>query len=225
MDRGAHETHCFLGEYATSCKYGDDDCPADPRNAHGCGLPDPTRKGDWIQTFTGRQYWPLDPRPDDVTLEDIAHHLSLLCRYTGACTRFYSVAEHSIYVSLILPPPLRLVGLFHDAAEAYCNDIARPVKRQIQGYDAIEACNYDAIAERFGLPWLLPDQAARLKDADNAMLLVEQERIMRPAPAKWAAINVPADLLEKARAVWGAVPRDPALVEMAFLERYRMLTE
>src|SRR5487761_1741512 len=48
-----------------------------------------SRKGDWIATFTGRAFWPLDPRPEDVVIEDIAHALSMLCRYGGHCRRFY----------------------------------------------------------------------------------------------------------------------------------------
>lgn len=44
---------------------------------------------DWIQTFTGRKVFPLHLRPDDVCIEDIAHHLSNLCRFTGATRSFY----------------------------------------------------------------------------------------------------------------------------------------
>jgi hypothetical protein len=59
--------------------------------------------GNWIQTFTGRQYWPLDPREGDVYIEDIAHALSLQCRFTGHCRSFYSVAEHCVRVSHVVP--------------------------------------------------------------------------------------------------------------------------
>ena len=99
------------------------------------------RKGDWMQTFTGRQYWPLDPRADEVDPVDIAHHLSMICRYCGASTRFYSVAEHTLgvlYVGLReadrrLPAFARYSRLviaallLHDAAEAYCHDLLRPI--------------------------------------------------------------------------------------------------
>lgn len=39
------------------------------------------RKGVWIQTYTGRMFWPLDPRPEEIWIEDIAHALSLQCRF------------------------------------------------------------------------------------------------------------------------------------------------
>jgi len=60
------------------------------------------RNGDWIQTFSGLQFWPLDPRPDEINIEDIAHALSLQCRFGGHCNRFYSVADHSIHVSMLV---------------------------------------------------------------------------------------------------------------------------
>ena len=81
------------------------------------------RNGSWLQTYTGIQFWPLDPRPEEIDIQDIAHALSLLCRFNGHCQRFYSVAEHSVHVSTILAPEFGLWGLLHDAAEAYLSDI------------------------------------------------------------------------------------------------------
>lgn len=184
----------------------------------GCGLPQTERKGDWMQTASGRQYWPLDPRPDDVDVEDIAHHLGMLCRYCGACRRFYSVAEHSVGVLHVVTEHLRrqvLAQLFdplqvtrvrkhalmHDAPEAYCHDLIRPIKRCVQGYDEVEAANADAIALRYGLGLVGKLASAIIKDADNAMLLAEQGALMAPAPAKWAAIDVPPQMLTDAR-IW-----------------------
>src|SRR5258708_302056 len=89
------------------------------------------RRGNWMQTYTGRAYWPADPRAEDVCIEDIAHALSLLCRYTGHCKRFYSVAEHSILISQVVPPEYAFFGLMHDAQEAYINDLARPIKPSV----------------------------------------------------------------------------------------------
>lgn len=166
----------------------------------GCGEPQTDRKGDWIQTFTGRQYWPLDPRPDDVHIADVAHHLAMLCRFTGACSRFYSVAEHAWHASFVVPGRLAFATLHHDDAEYVCNDLARPVKRSITGYDSIERMNFEAIAVALNLPNLsLPaaDQA-EIKYADNVMLLAEQQVLMRPAPAKWAQIDVDPSAVARA---------------------------
>lgn len=150
------------------------------------------RKGDWMQTFTGRQYWPLDPRADEVHLEDIAHHLSMICRYLGACERFYSVAEHSVYVSTLVPKELRYKALFHDAAEAYCHDIIRPIKRNLNEYKAIEQINHEAICARFSID---PTEERIIKLADNAMILAEAKFLMKSPPVPWR--EKPNDLPEQ----------------------------
>lgn len=132
-------------------------------------------KPDYMQTFSGVQYWPAAPRVQDVRIIDIAHHLSMLCRFTGACRFFYSVAEHSVLVSQIVPPEHALCGLLHDATEAYTNDINKPLKRSLPDYQNIEALNWTVIADKFGLPWEMPEQ---VHAADYAMLRTEQVRLM-----------------------------------------------
>lgn len=133
--------------------------------------PSPKRdRGTWMRTYSRGRYHPLDPDPSEVSIEDIAHHLSMLCRYGGAVPRFYSVAEHSYHMSFVVPRSLQLTALLHDATEAYVNDIVRPVKHAIPQYMEIEDRNYTAIAQRFGLPDPLPQE---IKDADFAMFLAE----------------------------------------------------
>ena len=112
------------------------------------------RKGDWMQTYTGRQFWPLDPRPEEVVIEDIARALSMQCRFAGHCAKFYSVADHSVRVSMLADEnsTLALAGLLHDAAEAYVVDVPRPLKRFLPGYKEIEREVARAIEKRFGLP-------------------------------------------------------------------------
>lgn len=182
----------------------------------GCGLPQTERKGDWMHTFTGRQYWPLDPRPDEVCVEDIAHHLGMMCRYCGACRRFYSVAEHSVGVLHVVTQALwhgehgrnlttadvrriRRHALMHDAPEAYCHDLIRPIKRCVSGYAEVEAANHDAVCLRYGLGLVGTIGSTVIKLADNAMLLAEQAALMAPAPAKWSPIDVPAEMLADAK--------------------------
>lgn len=171
------------------------------------------RAGNWMQTFTGRQFWPLDPRADEVFIEDIAHALSLACRFGGHCERFYSVAEHSYLASYIVPPEDALVALLHDASEAYVVDIPRPLKPYLAGYKDIETRVWLAIAERFGVS---PDMPASVKIADNAMLLAEAEQIMKPHPAPWSVPGEAANV-----AIYGM---RPAEAEHKFLARFAELT-
>jgi len=80
------------------------------------------REGNWFQTYTGKQFYPLDPRPEDIDLDDIVHHLSHLCRFNGGTREFYSVAQHSVIVADALPDDFKLWGLLHDAAESFLAD-------------------------------------------------------------------------------------------------------
>ena len=140
------------------------------------------RKGDWMQTRTGVQFWPLDPRPEDVHLEDIAWSLSNQCRYAGHCAFFYSVAQHSVMVADMVPDELKRVALLHDATEAYLVDLPRPVKRRMADYRAAEQVVWEAIAQRFGLPLEMP---AAVKDADEDALATEAPILMPNAPRSW----------------------------------------
>lgn len=126
-----------------------------------------------IRTFTGRYVDPLRLRGGDICIEDIAHHLSNLCRYTGACPRFYSVAQHSFLVAHRLaaegaPLELQMAGLLHDAAEAYFNDLASPVKHavELEAYSHLEREATRLILCVFGVD---PDLLADVKAADDAI--------------------------------------------------------
>lgn len=132
-------------------------------------------RGDWMQLYSGKRYHPMDPRAEDIDPADIAHALSMLCRYGGHITRFYSVAEHCVLMSLAVPQEDALAALLHDATEAYVVDVPRPVKRYIPDYKAIENAVWAVIAERFGLAEELP---ASVHDADNRILRNESSVLM-----------------------------------------------
>lgn len=144
----------------------------------------------WIQTFTGRAFPLLAPARGDVSIKDIAHSLANQCRFAGHSKRFYSVAEHSLYVSRVLPCRLALVGLLHDAAEAYVQDITRPLKEALPEHKFVEGVVWAAIADRFSLPDELPQE---IKTADMRMLATEAEYLMLPPPQPW---NIPAKPFE-----------------------------
>lgn len=152
------------------------ECPESPH-----GRP---RNGGWMQTHTGRAFWPLDPRAEDVDPLDIAHALSHLCRYGGHVKRFYSVAEHCWHISQSVAPQHALWGLLHDASEAYLVDLPRPIKRSMPSYIEAERRVQAVICERFGLDVVEP---AEVKAADSRILLDERAVLLGPMPRPWAA--------------------------------------
>jgi uncharacterized protein len=140
------------------------------------------RIGDWMQTYTGKQFFPVDPREEDVCIEDIAHALSMLCRYGGHCLRFYSVAEHCVHAASLAPKELKLVSLLHDASEAYLCDIIRPLKCFLSDYIKLEQKLEVIICRRFSIPYPFPKEVKRL---DDAMLTAEKKQNMERPPEKW----------------------------------------
>tara|TARA_R110002153_G_scaffold58217_2_gene159660 strand:+ start:2249 stop:2779 length:531 start_codon:yes stop_codon:yes gene_type:complete len=111
---------------------------------------------DFTHTFSGKHLTFLDPKEDQIVLEDIANSLSKNCRYCGAVNKFYSVAEHSV---LIAEKVLALGGdkqealgaLMHDASEAYLSDIPRPIKPHLVGYQEMEDRLSKVIFSKFKL--------------------------------------------------------------------------
>lgn len=149
-----------------------------------------TERGDWMQTFSGWAFYPMSPHEDEIDPVDIAHALSMLCRYGGHVRRFYSVAEHCVLMSRAVSPENALWALLHDATEAYLGDMVRPVKRFLPAYARAEDRLMGVICKRFGLPATCPDE---VKDADNRILRDERDALMGPAPLPWRSIeNVPA---------------------------------
>jgi hypothetical protein len=173
------------------------------------------RRGDWMQTATGGQFWPLDPRPDEVRIEDIAHALSMQCRFAGHCRAFYSVAEHSVRVARLVESwraraEVVMQALLHDAAEAYVGDMVRPLKWSLPSYRAAEDRVFAAIAQAFGLSSNEKWSAVRI--ADEVLLATEARDLMLPAPADW---RLRAEPLEERIEPWG-----PARARTEFLDMF-----
>lgn len=145
-----------------------------------------TLRGDWMQTYTGRAFYPMAPRVADIDSVDIAHALSLLCRYGGHVSRFYSVAEHCVLMSHAVAPENALWALLHDATEAYMGDMIRPLKAAMSAYREAEDRLMRVICDRFNLDHTCP---AEVKDADNRILLDEREALMSAKPLPWASIE------------------------------------
>lgn len=141
----------------------------------------------WIQTYTGKRFWPLAPRAEDVDIRDIAHALSMKCRYGGHSAQFYSVAEHSVHIYRRVRT---IEALLHDAAEAYSpfGDVPRPIKPHVPWVAEIEDRLDAAIAVRFGLtlPW-----SADIKEADHRIIADEKAVLMTAGGHEWSGYDEP----------------------------------
>lgn len=168
----------------------------------------------WIYTHKGIKFWPLDPIPEEVDIEDIAHALSMKCRYGGHASKFYSVAQHSVHVSEIVAPEHAMWGLLHDASEAYLPDVPRPVKPHIPGFRDMEANVMKAVAEKFGLTG---EEPAEVKAADHGILYDEMVVLMPAANLVHPSHSARKPLLKK------LVPWDHMTAKRNFLNRFKKL--
>lgn len=138
-----------------------------------------------IETYTGEQFAPFDPDPGRIHLADIAAGLAHTCRFGGHCDRFYSVAQHSLHVSHELDGRrLQLIGLLHDAAEAYLGDVPRPVKAELELFGRAEEAILAAVWEAFDLSPPTEDEWATVMQADDRLLAYEAPRLL--SDGSWA---------------------------------------
>lgn len=141
------------------------------------------RVGDYIQVNSGRYFYVLDPRPEDITIEDIAHSLANICRFTGHGDRFYCVGEHSLLCARVArklgySTLVQLYCLLHDGSESVVNDLARPVKQNIPQYKEVEDRIMAIIWEVAGLPKPTEEDYRIVKLIDNTLLINEMEQLM-----------------------------------------------
>jgi hypothetical protein len=180
------------------------------------------RRGDYMRTYTQERFYPLDPRPEEITIEDISHHLALMCRFGGATKTFYSVAQHSVLVSGLCPLEYALWGLLHDAPEAFLGDCVRPLKRQpeMRCYVDAEERLMRAIGARFGLGpceggmFGMPEPVHR---ADEILLATEARDLLDcPDLQTWSLRQAPLPVR--------LTPWTSRQAESRFLTRFRKLT-
>ena len=139
-----------------------------------------------IMLSSGHLFDFLAPSVEEVPLEVLARSLSIICRFAGHTDVFYSVAEHSFWVSQIVPEDLALAGLFHDLHEALVGDVPSPLKALLPEYREIERRAWKAVAGCYGLPVELPPEVKR---ADLVMLATERRYLMPDGDKPWASLK------------------------------------
>ena len=136
-----------------------------------------------MNTYTGKRFDPMQMTPEEVSLRDIAHALSLLCRGGGHMKYFYTVGLHSLNcareaASRGWSDRLVLACLLHDASEAYLSDIIRPVKVHLSNYLEIEEQIMQTILTHFHLGDLTPEEHVLWHQIDDEMLSQELKSLM-----------------------------------------------
>lgn len=196
-----------------------------------CGTTDPlshTCRPPAVRTISGRLVDITNPKPGDFDIVDIAHALSLQCRYNGHVTRMYTVAAHSLLVERILeirrqPPLTRLRGLLHDATEAYMSDIAAPQKKWTlwgQAYARAEAVLMEHIWSQFGFEPMHPAGLREVAEADHWALVWEVQSLeLKLSEGKEKLPN----LIERELTGWGGWDSPLGLAGHQFVDRYTEL--
>ena len=172
----------------------------------------PAISGPTILLRSGNYFDLQDPSASRFEVTDIAHALSNICRFTGHTKQFYSVAEHSVLCSYLVPHEDRMVALMHDAAEAFIGDVSSPLKKLLPDYKAIERGVEEHVFSTLGLPYPFPPS---VKEADRIMLRLEQSELMRNED-RWEGTQdgdgLPAGLY--------LTCRTPAVAMSAFMARF-----
>ncbi|MFJ5378163.1 hypothetical protein ACIPSX_12535 [Pectobacterium sp. CHL-2024] len=169
----------------------------------------------WISTYTGRHFNYADPNLDSICLLDIAHSLSQINRFCGHTNWPYSVAQHSVGASYIVPQEFALEALMHDAHEAYVNDMMSPLKHLLPDYKSVETRIEQMVRLKFDLP---AQTSPEVKHADLVMLATEKEALLHANSGEWPILEgiTPSNRI--------IVPMSPVEAKQQFIHRFHDLT-
>ena len=170
--------------------------------------------GATIQTHSGIYFDLRNPSVEQVDVRDIAHALANIARFTGHTRGFYSVAQHSVLVSRLVPDHLAYAALLHDAAEAYCGDVSSPLKTLLPEFKETERRIFEAIVLRL---CILDCDAPEIHKADLVALATERRDLMPPSGHVWGilkGIDPAPDPI---------IALDPSAAELEFITRFNEL--
>jgi hypothetical protein len=168
----------------------------------------------YLLTGSGKRFSYENPQPESITIQDIARALSRESRFNGHTGEFYSVAQHSVHASKLVPLEVQLEALLHDASEAYLKDLPSPLKRLLPDYQMIERRVDAVIRAKFELPF---DKSPAVKIADRIMLATERRDLMPPVDDCWPCLEGIAPLPVTIQ------PWSSSEAEEKLLDRFRAL--
>ena len=185
---------------------------------------DPARKGGSIQTYSGLIFYPLDPRIEEIEVEDVAHALSHKARFTGHTRKFYSTAEHSVRVSLHLATTgaslmEQYVGLHHDDTDAYLPDVPTPLKvlPEFRWFKELEHHMQELCFEKFGC---VVEDYSVIKNSDIVLLLTEKRDLMPKKNSNWNHRYTQQPIPEPYR----IEPWEPAYAKQMYLHMHHIFS-
>jgi len=173
-----------------------------------------TSRGFYTDSRAGHYFDFVKPHTCDVSIAEIAHSLSHLCRFVGHVRTFYSVAQHSYFASFLVPRAMALEALLHDAHEAFVGDTTSPLKQLLPDYRRVERRVEPAVLGQFGITLPLPPE---VKLADLVLLATEQRDLMPPHEDEWASLGEITPLAD------AVVPFSSVTARALFLARFEEL--
>ena len=172
-----------------------------------------TYRFDYITLLNGTEMSLDSPSSEVMDIKTMAHSLSNLCRFIGHTKKFYSVAQHSVLVSHLVPPAFAFEGLMHDAAEAFCGDISSPIKARLPEFRRLEKRINCQLAKRYNLPLTL---SAEVLHADRVALVTEAKQLTKSKTyMHWFEDIKPVDI--------SIIPLTPAEANVHFTRRFDQL--
>lgn len=175
--------------------------------------------GPAIGTASGGLFHLLNPQKNELNIGDVAHATANICRFVGHTLHFYSVAQHCVHVSYLVPPQHALAGLLHDAPEAYVGDTSRPLKHLLDGLapgvlDGVEDRILELMSVRYGFSYPLHPV---IKEMDQVALATEKRDVMAGSATFWQDLPDPDPK--------PIIPLSPSEAKATFLVRFIELSK
>lgn len=185
---------------------------------------DPQKKIKWIQTYTSNKFHFSDEVDSMINIQDIAHPLSQIPRFSGHLKFPLSVAQHSVMVMALMEKDgydndILLEALMHDCHEAYIGDIATPMKNYLYdefGFDfkEFEMNIRKRILDRFGIKDKNP---LLIEKYDLIMCKSEAHCLFDKIVDKWTD-SIPYRLNDRIKQIL-----TPPMAKAVFIQQYKRL--